>query len=124
MDPRASSIAALNDAVRRDPVRSGQLVLTRGVAALPDATLEQLLEALRVFDAFTEENDPHGEHDFGSIGDVADEAVFWKIDYFGDSSLTFGSEDPSDPEQTVCLLTLMLLCAQQHNNINVAAPLM
>ena len=26
-----------------------------------------LLQRVRAFDAFTEDNDPHGEHDFGSI---------------------------------------------------------
>ena len=32
------------------------------------------------FDAFTPDNDPYGEHDFGSI-DLDGEKLFWKIDY-------------------------------------------
>ena len=35
------------------------------------------------------------------------ERIFWKIDYY-DPSLDFGSEIPSDPAQTVRVLTIML----------------
>jgi hypothetical protein len=48
--------------------------------------------AVRGFDAFTEDNDPHGEHDFGSFC-LAGERLFWKIDYYS-KDLRSGSEDP------------------------------
>lgn len=47
----------------------------------------------------------YGERDFGAF-DHAGERIFWKIDYY-DRTLRHGSEDPSDPTQTVRLLTIM-----------------
>ncbi len=61
---------------------------------------------METFDAFTPDNDPHGERDFGSF-EHEGERIFWKIDYY-DRSLQFGSEDPSDPRQTRRVLTIML----------------
>ncbi|WP_292533133.1 DUF3768 domain-containing protein [Methylocystis sp.] len=58
------------------------------------------------FDAFTQDNDPHGEHDFGSF-ELAGRTFFWKIDYY-DPNLEFGSEDPGDPTKTTRVLTIML----------------
>jgi|ERR1035437_1039079 hypothetical protein len=63
-------------------------------------------EKVETFDAFTPDNDPHGEHDFGELEHNGDR-LFWKIDYY-DSKMTTGSEDPADPKQTVRLLTIML----------------
>ena len=45
-------------------------------------------------------------HDFGAFVHNG-ERVFWKIDYY-DPSLTKGSEDPADPQQTARVLTIML----------------
>ena len=61
-------------------------------------------EALR--DAFCEDNDPYGEHDFGAF-EVEGEKLFWKIDYY-DKALEHGSEDPADPTRTTRVLTVML----------------
>jgi Protein of unknown function (DUF3768) len=46
---------------------------------------------------FNTNNDPYGEHDFGSF-ELAGEKFFWKIDYY-DSLCEFGSEDPGDPDE-------------------------
>lgn len=57
-------------------------------------------------EAFTEDNDPHGQHDFGAFT-LDGRKIFWKIDYY-DPSMEFGSEDPSDDEKTFRMLTIML----------------
>jgi len=51
----------------------------------------------KAFNVFIEDNDPNGEHDFGSF----------EIDGY-DKDMRYGSEDPSDPSQTARVLTLML----------------
>ena len=58
------------------------------------------------FSEFTPDNDPHGEHDFGSFTLVGRE-FFWKIDYH-DRDMIHGSQDPADPEKTTRVLTIML----------------
>jgi hypothetical protein len=63
-------------------------------------------EKVETFDNFTPDNDPHSERDFGAF-EHNGEKSFWKIDYY-DATLTYGSEDPSDPKQTVRVLTIML----------------
>jgi len=58
------------------------------------------------FDDFNADNDPHREHDFGSF-ELEGEKLFWKIDYY-DLAGEFGSEDPTDPKETLRVLTVML----------------
>src|SRR5271157_6551667 len=62
----AERIRALNDAFRRTFV-GGMVVITAGVEAMPVDQRRSLLEKIRAFDVFTDDNDPHGEHDFGAI---------------------------------------------------------
>jgi type I restriction enzyme, R subunit len=66
---------------------------------------EKLFDRVRNFNEFTEDNDPHGEHDFGAI-ELDGEMYFWKFDYF-DPSMEYGSDDPSDPTKTTRVLTIM-----------------
>ena len=81
------------------------MVLTAGVAALAEHDLLALLQLVRSFDAFTTDNDPYEEHDFGAI-DLGGEKYFWKIDYY-DRSMEAGSEDPANPAVTTRVLTVM-----------------
>ncbi|MBK8190375.1 MAG: DUF3768 domain-containing protein [Vampirovibrionales bacterium] len=64
-----------------------------------------LLKALRELSAFTPDNDPYGEHDFGAF-EFAGQRLFWKIDMFADDSLTYRSEAPLDPN-AVRVITIM-----------------
>lgn len=59
-----SKIALLNDAFRRT-FRDGTVMMTIGVAELPDCVKAEALLHVASFSGFTPENDPHGEHDFG-----------------------------------------------------------
>jgi hypothetical protein len=99
----ATKIRALNDAARRT-LLGCRVMLTSGVQAL--GRLPEVLAAVRSFDDFHADNDPDGEHDFGSI-ELFDEKLFWKFDYY-DLDLKFGSPNPADPAVTVRVLTIML----------------
>lgn len=103
---RAERIRALNDQMRADgPTKPShnRWFLTPGILALGDEMVGTVIAALQAFSAFTEDNDPHREHDFGSI-EVGEERVFWKIDYY-DRMLSGGSPDPADPEKTCRVLS-------------------
>ena len=116
LDPtkEAALIAAQNDAFRRSilgttPVTDapqGQFVMTRGVAELgPDARLD-LTRRVAAFGAFTADSDPQGWHEMGVI-DFEGTTVWFKIDLY-DVDYQYGSSEPSDPEQTRRVLTLLL----------------
>ena len=73
----------LNDRFRTSLglIGSGQVLITNGVDSLPEDTKAKILLAVRDFSAFNQDNDPHGEHDFGSLK-IDGHSVFWKIDYY------------------------------------------
>ncbi len=100
------TIRRLNDRFRSSLHRGGKRLMTAGIAALPPRDQAAILAKVIAFDTFTEDNDPHGEHDFGAF-DHAGRRIFWKIGYY-DQSLEFGSENPADPAQTTRVLTIML----------------
>lgn len=97
-------IRELNDAFRRTFV-GGAVMITAGVEAMPLDHRRALLQKVRSFEAFGEDNDPHGEHDFGAV-DEAGERYFWKLDYY-DRTMESGSPDPADPAVTTRVLTIM-----------------
>jgi hypothetical protein len=101
----AEKIRALNDAFRTT-LQGGRVLMTAGVDALSNVNKSLLLAKVREFDAFTPDNDPHEEHDFGAIEFLGRE-FFFKLDYY-DSTMTYGSEDPADPSKTTRVLTIML----------------
>jgi Protein of unknown function (DUF3768) len=45
----------------------GRVTTTAAVSALPDDVRARAIELTRTFDDFTLDNDPHNEHDFGSL---------------------------------------------------------
>lgn len=98
-------IRQLNDAFRRT-FSGGAVLLTQGILSLPEDVLGEVVDAILHFDAFTEDNDPRGEHDFGALT-IAGSHIFWKIDYY-DPSMLCGSENPADPMRTARVLTILL----------------
>ena len=101
---QADRIRLLNDNLRTTFV-GGRVFMTQGVANLPEDEKARILLAVQGFAAFDAENDPHGEHDFGSF-ELAGETYFFKVDYYS-PDLKGGSEDPADPEKTTRVLTIM-----------------
>jgi hypothetical protein len=105
-DSRNSRIRQLNDMLRGLPIPPfGQLVLTIGVSDLESDDLAAVLDKVCWFDAFTPDNDPHAEHDFGAF-DHKGTKYFWKIDYY-DLALEMHSPDPANPTVTKRVLTVM-----------------
>ncbi len=106
MSDNTARIRALNDAFR-NTLQGGRVYMTRGVDALaPDVKL-LALDKVKSFDAFTGDNDPHGEHDFGAF-EIEGHKLFWKIDYYDQRDPDLGAENPADAATTQRVLTLML----------------
>jgi hypothetical protein len=102
---KTERIRVLNDNFRTTFI-GGQVVMTAGVSELPIDVKAKALLTVKTFKEFTNDNDPHQEHDFGSF-EIIDQKLFWKIDYY-DPNCEYGSEDPSDPAKTTRVLTIML----------------
>lgn len=104
-DPRGA-VRELNDRFRQDGLGHGSVVVTSGLQAHGPEFLLRAVDAVRSFDAFTTENDPWGEHDYGAV-EIDGETVFWKIDCY-DATLTMASENPGNDGLTHRVLTIML----------------
>lgn len=102
---KSERIRNLNDGFRRTGI-GGDIFITPGIRDLGEERMTAIAREVQLFDRFNADNDPHDEHDFGSF-DYEGQRIFWKIDYYG-LDLMSGSEDPSDPEVTHRVLTIML----------------
>ena len=101
----SGKIQALNDRFRQT-FQGGSVMMTRGIQALGAQAVAEILDKVRSFDAFTPDNDPYTEHDFGSFKHDG-QKVFFKIDYY-DQKGEFASPNPADPTKTNRVLTVML----------------
>ncbi len=92
-----SRIAEINGefrvAVLTEPQKNGRCILTQGVHRLDPDVKMSILQKVKAFDTFTEDNDPYREHDFGTIEMMGVGKVFWKIDYYADENVDAGAED-------------------------------
>jgi hypothetical protein len=98
-------VAELNDAARSNAVN---YMATGGIMALDEVTISEVFVGVQNFTKFTEDNDPYGEHDFGSLK-VQGHKVFWKIDYY-DQQLKYGVE-PLDPD---CRRVVTIMLAEEY----------
>lgn len=103
-DEKTLKIQVLNDRFRRT-FNGGKVLMTSGVSELHLPQQITLMNLVRTFDDFSEDNDPYGEHDFGKI-ELNGTAYFWKIDYY-DMDFECLSPDPSDETVTNRVLTVM-----------------
>jgi hypothetical protein len=87
-----SKIALLNDAFRTT-LSGGTVLLSAGVHELPDMVKAAAIRRVATFDAFTEDNDPYGEHDFGSF-DLCGRRFFWKIDLYEEPGVKSKNGEP------------------------------
>ncbi|WP_306115068.1 MULTISPECIES: DUF3768 domain-containing protein [unclassified Roseovarius] len=114
---QAAEIAAQNDLFRKaliDPVAAfemqtkgiqGQVLVTPGVSGEGAEFQAASLAAVATDTRFTDENDPYGDHTFGTVT-VSGQKLFWKIDLY-DADFTYGSERPFDLSVTRRVLTIM-----------------
>lgn len=100
-----TDIKTLNDNFRKT-FNDGKVMLSHGICFKPTNEKAEILNRVRCFDNFTPDNDPYNEHDFGSF-DYKGEKIFWKIDYY-DKNYQYLSENPSNPEITNRVMTVML----------------
>jgi len=103
---RLKRIMRLNDALRQGQGEHVSMVVTASLQQKGKDYLAKIKCAVAGFDQFAEDNDPHGEHDFGAFT-IDGENLFWKIDYF-DLELTAHSLDKANPELTHRVLTMMM----------------
>lgn len=103
-----ADIARDNDLFRNTLFTSPRhkITWTSGVDTLRQCypeRFQELLTQLRAFSAFTKDNDPWGEHDFGKVTVEGDDYL-WKIDYY-DLNYEYGADPKTQPY--AMLLTLM-----------------
>lgn len=73
-------IRELNDAFRTTlDSRLGRVMMTAGVDALRSDVKAMVIRRVAMFSDFTADNDPHGEHDFGSF-EAGGRKIFFKLD--------------------------------------------
>ena len=107
--PKTDRIRRLNDQLRTT-FKGGKIAITPGVIALGD--LPTILQQLKEFDAFDEHGDlcrDFGAFHFSGSSPIAGKGplLFFQISHY-DKELMFASPDPTIPEVTTSVLTILL----------------
>jgi hypothetical protein len=99
-----AAIAKLNDKARRS---MQGCVVSRGVSEMY-MQMNEIFVAVRDYVDFNENNDPYGEHDFGSF-ELSGTKFFWKIDYYQQDTDTW-----CDPLDSECRRVLTIMKANEY----------
>lgn len=79
--------------------------MTACVNGLPLNVKAKAQLAVKAFDAFTRDNDPYGEHDFG-VFEIAGDTFYWKIDLYEEPNVKGSDGEPIvNRVLTICWLT-------------------
>lgn len=105
LQSRRERTRELNDAFRKS-FQGGTIFITTGFAALHPNVRRTILEMIQTFDAFDDEDEPWGTHNFISV-ERDGQTFFAKIDYFN-LTMNARSPDAADPTKTHRVLTVML----------------
>ncbi len=100
---KESEIARKNDVFRK---LGFGVTMTIGASTLPDIT--GLMQHIRAYNEFTEDNDPYHEHDFGSLV-WSGQKVFWKIDYYNKTLDAW-----EDPLSNKCQRIMTVMLAEEY----------
>ena len=103
MEDTRSQVAILNDQFRKKGLG---VHLTCGAQSVQD--LPGLLQAIKEFNTFNEDNDPWKEHDFGRL-DWHGDKVFWKIDYYNETL-----DEWEDPLLGSCRRIMTVMLAEEY----------
>lgn len=114
IDPgvRSSHIAVLNDRARHERDHTAKLVITRNCLATlagDGSSVAELAAQIRIFSALSEWKPPEGDRSECDLSYLQIDGLnlMFKVDYYA-PGLKWGSEDPSDPQQTIRVITVML----------------
>ena len=105
MNKKIQLIRDQNDAFRTT-YSGGYFAVSNGIKALPENLQNKIHWAVMRDTNFSAANDPYETHDFGIVI-VDGTKANWKIDYY-DKDMHSASNDPSDPNVTERVLTVML----------------
>ena len=100
---KTKKVRELNDRLRKT-FQGGQVFMGRDISFLSPPEQFALFDKIRNFNEFNQGNDPHKEHDFGTV-ELNGVKYNWKIDYY-DKDMQYHSPDKSNPEVTNRVLTI------------------
>lgn len=101
----SARIAKLNDAARRNVM---SYMTSAGVISLEPSVVGDIYTAVYNYKRFTEDNDPYGEHDFGSFK-IHRQKIFWKIDYYDENLKHW-----CDPLDSRCKRVVTVMLAEEY----------